>query len=133
MGRSERRPFGRMNHRNRRAPGIAAALIGRRCAGVIVITALCGFSASRDMGMIAIRRVIRVALRGHDVIVILRSRLHMPRPAACGKRKGDGDSKDDWQAAFHAGGTIVASGPECNDGRNAAKTPHREPRFAAAG
>ena len=108
MGGHKRHPFGGMNHGNRRAPGNAAALIGRRRVGVIMVAAFGEVAAGGRVRMSARRRIMRMALR-RRVIVPLRSRARMARPAACREGKRDGECKDDRQTAFHASETIRAS------------------------
>ena len=87
MRRRDQQPIGGMNNGNRIAPGIAAALIGfRRAAGVIVIAALGKVARFRGMGMLRAGVVMRVALRARRrMIVILRRRARMTRPAARGE------------------------------------------------
>jgi hypothetical protein len=114
-----------MNHGNRRTPGDAAALIGRRRAGVIVTAAFDKVAGGRGMRMSAIRLLMVVTVRRSRMIMALRSRARMARPAACGKGQRNGEGKDDRQTAFHAGETIRASCTRCNDGGNAANGPRR--------
>ena len=108
MHRRARRPIGGMNHGNRRAPGVTAALIGlRRTAGVIVRAAFGDIARVRGVGMLAAGVVMRMALRAsRRMIVVLRGRARMTRPAARGKSECNGQCKDDRQTAFHATGRL---------------------------
>ena len=90
--RANGQPIGRMNHGNRTAPGITAALIGRRRAAGVIVRATFGKVGARFDGMEMLTVGLMMSVRCHGrMIVILSGRLRMARSGAACESKRNGN------------------------------------------